>query len=143
MATHLSTLAWKITWTEKPCNPQGGKRQTQLSDFTFTFFSVIFRFFSLFCMYGCCSVTQSCVVTPWTEACQVSLSFTISVSFLKLRSIELVMPSKHLIMLCHSLLLLLLSFPASGYLYVYLIILYIYRCCGCLVSKLCSTLCDP
>ena len=32
-------------------------------------------------------------VTPWTGACQVSLSFTISLSFLKLMSIESVMPS--------------------------------------------------
>jgi len=43
--------------------------------------------------------------TPWTAACQASLSFTISQSFLKLTSIELVMPSNHLI-LCHPLLLL-------------------------------------
>ena len=42
--------------------------------------------------------------TPWTAACQASLSFTISQSFLKLRSIESVMPSKHHI-LCHPLLL--------------------------------------
>ena len=42
--------------------------------------------------------------TPWTAACQTSLSFTISRSLLKLMSIELVMPSNHLI-LCHPLLL--------------------------------------
>ena len=33
MATHSSTLAWKIPWTEEP----GVKSRTQLSDFTFTF----------------------------------------------------------------------------------------------------------
>ena len=43
-------------------------------------------------------------VTPWTAACQASLSFSISQSWLKLMSIELVMPSNHLI-LCHPLLL--------------------------------------
>ena len=43
-------------------------------------------------------------VTPWTEACQASLSFTISWSLLELMSIEPVMPSNHLI-LCHPLLL--------------------------------------
>ena len=43
--------------------------------------------------------------TPWTVACQASLSFTISRSLVKLMSIELVMPSNHLI-LCHPLLLL-------------------------------------
>ena len=44
-------------------------------------------------------------VTPWTAACQVSLSFTISQSLLKLMSIESVMSSNHLI-LHHTLLLL-------------------------------------
>ena len=43
-------------------------------------------------------------VTPWTAARQASLSITNSQSWLKLMSIESVMPSKHLI-LCHSLLL--------------------------------------
>ena len=39
-------------------------------------------------------------VTPWTAAGQVSLTFTISWSLIKLMSIELMMPSNHLI-LCH------------------------------------------
>ena len=43
-------------------------------------------------------------VTPWTAAHQASLSNTISQSLLKLMSIELMMPSNHLI-LCHPLLL--------------------------------------
>ena len=43
--------------------------------------------------------------TPWTAACQASLSITNSRSSLKLTSIESVMPSNHLI-LCHPLLLL-------------------------------------
>ena len=42
--------------------------------------------------------------TPWTAARQASLFFTISQSLLKLMSIELVMPSNHLI-LCRPLLL--------------------------------------
>ena len=42
--------------------------------------------------------------TPWTAACQASLSITNSQSSLKLMSIESVMPSSHLI-LCHHLLL--------------------------------------
>ena len=49
--------------------------------------------------------------TPWTVAHQVSLSFTISWSLLKLMTMELVMPSNHLI-LCHPLLLLLSVFPS-------------------------------
>ena len=44
-------------------------------------------------------------MTPWTAACQVSLSFTISWKLLKLMSIELVMPSNHLILCCPLLLL--------------------------------------
>ena len=50
----------------------------------------------------------SCVqlfATPWTTAHQASLSITNSQSLLKLMSIELMIPSKHLI-LCHPLLLL-------------------------------------
>ena len=43
--------------------------------------------------------------TPWTAACQASLSFTTSQSLLKLMSIESMMPSSHLI-LCHPLLFL-------------------------------------
>ena len=50
-------------------------------------------------------------VTPWTAACQVSLSIANSWSLLKLMSIELVMPSNHLI-LCHPLLLLPSVFPS-------------------------------
>ena len=41
--------------------------------------------------------------TPWTAACQASLSFTLSHSLLKLMSIESMMASNHLI-LCHPLL---------------------------------------
>ena len=44
-------------------------------------------------------------VTPWIAPCQASPSITNSRSLLKLKSIELVMPSNHLI-LCHSFLLL-------------------------------------
>ena len=43
-------------------------------------------------------------VTPWTSACQASLSITNSWRLLKLTSIESVMPSNHLI-LCHPFLL--------------------------------------
>ena len=38
--------------------------------------------------------------TPWTAACQSSLSFTISWNLLKLMSIESVMPSNHCIFCC-------------------------------------------
>ena len=44
-------------------------------------------------------------VTPWTAACQASLSITNSQSLLKLMSIESLMPSNHLILCCPLLLL--------------------------------------
>ena len=50
----------------------------------------------------------SCVrlfATPWTAACQASLSSTISQSLRKLMSIELVMLFNHLILCCPLLLL--------------------------------------
>ena len=50
-------------------------------------------------------------VTPWTAACQASLSTTDSQSLLKLMSIVSVMPSNHLI-LCYPLLLPLSIFPS-------------------------------
>ena len=59
----------------------------------------------------------SCVwlfATPWIPARQASLSITNSRSSLRLRSIESVMPSSHLI-LCHPLLLLPQSLQASEY----------------------------
>ena len=50
-------------------------------------------------------------VTPWIAACPASLSITNSRSLLKLMSIELVMPPKHLV-LCHPLLLMPSIFPS-------------------------------
>ena len=60
-----------------------------------------------------CSVTQSCLTLCNPMDCSMpgSLSFTISWSLLKFISIELVMPSNHLV-LCHLLLLLPSLFPS-------------------------------
>ena len=74
--------------------------------------------FILFCLFLLLSLFSSVqsfsriwlFVTPWTAAHQASLSITNSRSLPKLMSIELVMPSNHLI-LCHPLLLLPLIFP--------------------------------
>ena len=44
-------------------------------------------------------------MTPWVAACQASLSFTMSLSLLKLMPIELVIPFNHLILRCPLLLL--------------------------------------
>ena len=50
-------------------------------------------------------------MTPWTAACQASVSFTNSWILLRLMSIKSVMPSNHLI-LCHPLLLVPSIFPS-------------------------------
>ena len=54
-------------------------------------------------MFVCrCSVTYSCptLCDPCTAAYQVSLSFTISWSLIKLMSVESVMPPNHLVLCC-------------------------------------------
>ena len=51
------------------------------------------------------------VQSPWIAACQTSLSFTVSWSLLRFVSIELMMPSSHLI-LCYPLLFLPSIFPS-------------------------------
>ena len=68
------------------------------------------------CLYFCFVSVQSLshiqlFAAPWTAACQASLSITNSQNLLKLMSIELVMPSNHLI-LCRPLLLLPSIFPS-------------------------------
>jgi len=56
----------------------------------------------IFNQFSCSVMSDS--ATPWTAACQSSLSITNSWTLLKLMSIESVMPSDHLI-LCRPLLL--------------------------------------
>ena len=74
MATHSNILAWRIPWTEEP----GGLQSSSVQSLSHVWL----------------------VETPWTVACQASLSITNSQSLLKLMSIM----SKYLI-LCHPLLL--------------------------------------
>ena len=64
----------------------------------------------LFCAQHCASVVQLLshvllFATPWTAACQASLSITNYGSLPKLMSIESVTPSSHLILCCPLLLL--------------------------------------
>ena len=49
MATHSSTLAWRLPWTEEPGGLQSGvtKSPTGLSDFTFTFILFIIKLFNI------------------------------------------------------------------------------------------------
>ena len=104
MATHSSTLAWKIPWTEEPGRLQsmGSQRANLLTAEQIYFqFSSVVQSFSRVRLF----------VTPWIAARQASLSIANSQSSLKLVSIESVMPSNHLI-LCRPLLLLPSIFPS-------------------------------
>ena len=64
-----------------------------------TWWSIVVQSFSLVQLLS----RVQLFVTPWTAACGASLSITISQSLLKFMSIELVLPSNHLI-LCRPLL---------------------------------------
>ena len=109
MVTHFSNLAWENLWTEEPGGLQsmGSKkvRHGWAPNEWVTYHLPWFR--------HCCSVTQSCLILcdPMDYKCQASLSFTISQSLLKLRSIESMMLSNHFIQCC-SLLLLSSIFPS-------------------------------
>ena len=77
------------------------------TDFFSTFF---FSLLTLFMVSSVIIVVQSLnhvrlFATPWTAACQASLSFTNSRSLLKLMYIESVMLSNHLVLCCPFLLL--------------------------------------
>ena len=109
MATHSSILAWRIPWTEEPGRLQSmGFQRVGHNRVTNTFTSLHFIYLSV--QFSRSSHVRL-FVTPWTAACQASLSLTNSWSLLKLMSIELVMPSNHLI-LCRPLLLLPSDFPS-------------------------------
>ena len=84
MTIHSSFLAWRIPWTK-----------------------------SLWGTVHFSSVAQTCLslVTPWTVACQASLSIPNSQNLLKLMSIESVKSSSNLIF-CHPLLVPPLIFPS-------------------------------
>ena len=83
----------------------GAKSQTWLSDRTKI--TIIFYQFSSVQLLSHVWL----FATPWTAACQVSLSITNSWNLFKLMSITSVIPSNNLI-LCHPLLLLLSLFPS-------------------------------
>ena len=77
--------------------------ERELDSFRYRIVKVgIFQSLSLVQLFG----------TSWTAGCQASLSFTISWSLLKHRSIESVMPSSNRLIHCHSLLLLPSIFPS-------------------------------
>ena len=81
-------------WPSKPCMPWSPT--TSSSSLTHSLSPSAFLH-STSCFLCCCDLVQL-FVTPWTAANQASLPFTISWSFLKLTSTELVMPYNHLVL---------------------------------------------
>ena len=110
MVTHSSILAWRIPWTEKPGKLQStGSQGVRHNWETSLSLSLYWVPHSVLGFGGWFSSVQSlCSVwlfeTPWTAACQASLSLTISQSLPNFMPIASVMPSKYLIF-CHHLLL--------------------------------------
>ena len=86
------------------------------------------------------SHVQICV-TPWTEACQASLSFTISQSLLKLMSIESMMSFNPLVF-CSPLLLLPSILPSIRFYYQVTNLCPLLITGLCLVTQSCPILCD-
>ena len=109
MATHSSILAWRSPWTEEPGGLQSMGLQRVGHDWSDLACMHPFLWFNSVQSFTCVRL----FVTPWTAACQAFLSITNSWSLLKLMSIELVMPSNHLIF-CHPLLLSPSIFSTSG-----------------------------
>ena len=126
MATHSSILAWteRVWWAAvhgvskslySCCSHYSPWGQTQLNKNNDTKSYLIYFWglrhgdmsdpFSESVQFS--SVAQSCLTlcNPMDGACQASMSITNSQSLLKLMSIELVMPSNHLILCCPLLLL--------------------------------------
>ena len=105
MAIHCSILAWRISWIEKSGGLQSMEWQRVRHDWaTNTLTEQNVSHVNVFSSVQSLSHVRL-FATPWTAAHHASLSITNSQSFLKLLSIESVMPSNHLI-LCRPLLLL-------------------------------------
>ena len=124
MTTHSIILAWRLPGTEEPSglSSVGSHRVEhdwsdlaaaaarsflgQILEFWFTLAKIILIAFIIHCFSSVQSLSRvQLFATPWIAARQASLSLTNSRSSLKLTSIELVMPSSHLILCCPLLLL--------------------------------------
>ena len=101
-AAHSNILAWRIPWTNSPwgCKESDTTKQLSLSLFQ----PKCKRHREVFSSVQFSRSVVSNSATPWIAACQASLSINSRSSF-KLMSIELVMPSNHLILCCPLLLL--------------------------------------
>ena len=126
MATHSSILAWRIPGTGEPGGlPSMGSHRVGHDWSDLAVAAILFAWVKTgnhqisikkwmgkqFTISSVQSFSHVQLVgIPWTAEGQTSLSITNSQRLFKLMSIELVMPSNHLI-LCHSLLLLPSIFP--------------------------------
>ena len=104
MATHSGTLAWKIPSTEKPGRLQSmwSQRVGHTEGLHFTSLQRVLT--QLLLLFIVQSLSRVGLCNSMDCSTQASLSFTISLSLLKLMSTESVMPSNHLV-LCSPLLL--------------------------------------
>ena len=91
MSIHSSIFAWRILWTDEP----GGLLSMGLQRVRHNWATKTTLLLSHVWFFA----------TPWIAAHQAPLCFIISQSFLKLMSIESVVPSNHLILCCPLLLL--------------------------------------
>ena len=96
MATHSSTLAWKISWMEEPGRLQSMGLQRVRHDWSDLAAAAAWHVVVIVQLLN----RVWLFVTQWTAVCQASLSFTISQSLLKFMSIELVILCNHLILYC-------------------------------------------
>ena len=102
MATHSGILAWRIPCTEEPGGLQSMGSRKIGHDWvinTFTFICSLKQLTSRFVVVQSLSHVWF-FATPWTAACQASLSFIISWTLLKLIYIESVMLSNRLVIWC-------------------------------------------
>ena len=104
MTTHSSIPAWRIPWTEEPGRLQSMASQRVGHDWAINTFTHVYSISSVQLLSS-----VRLFATPWTAACQDSLSITNFQSLLKLMSIKSVMPSN---ILCHPLLHLPSVFPS-------------------------------
>ena len=81
IATHSSTLAWRIPWMEEPGKLESMGSQRVRHDWAT---SLSFQF---------SRSVMSDSATPWTAACQASLSITNSLSLFKPMSSDVIQPS--------------------------------------------------
>ena len=94
MATHSSTLAWRIPWIEEPEDLQSmGLQRVEHDQLTLSHFKGPPRFNQIPALMDKAEQFQ-----PWPAAHQASLSITNSQSLLKLMSIESLMLSNNLIL---------------------------------------------